>query len=725
MYGATAGETEAYRESQRRSWETLVQAGGGRESWKSDYGAATKGLKESWNNDSGPGCRGRESWGSSVGGGAQEWDFLDDGYFSEDERSRLGPLVVEEQAAMEARAKRCEEPKEWHKGKKVLGQGSCGVLSLAIDNASGQLLAVREVEVSTAPAALISRVTHEIQTLRRLEHTHVVAYRGSCVEQEKMCILLEYCAGGNIASIIARFGAVDETLCARYTAHALSGLAYLHRHCIVHRDIKCSNLLVTAEGVLKISDFGQVRLLKEACSVKSVLQYKGPEVLLPHGKNCRQSDIWALGCCIVEMLSGEFIEGYDPESSFRTTLVAGTANAAANVVTAATGEHEEDGERTPPLATLLPSGSIDIALLAPNADLSGCSPQALAFVDLCLQLRYSDRPSAVRLASHPFLASVEMATPALPDEAGSPSKEPGARARRRPEGAANGAKGSQLSSSSPLSSDSSSWARCRMILEKKSRLLLLGGFAHADLDTLFIAHWDSHVLPRARRAIGLTVPVLFVLDVAALYQNVESPTTLVVLRLLFLVALSVVTALPSSASPNQKTELIRRLVRLFYPYALTNPWGYGSVLNFGTKSILGFVVWQTLPLQELPLYALFFTATSLFGVACDHSYPGDTSTFQHVELVLARMGTCLIFLACVCYPVRYAMHRERDKFQRGAPKDDANALSGGAKGNRDSLSGERRSSGDSVSFGTGTPEISHSQDATWSLGSSGSMEGSF
>eukprot|EP00961_Rhodomonas_salina_P261125 3529057-Rhodomonas_salina.1 len=47
----------------------------------------------------------------------------------------------------------------------------------------------------------------------------------------------------------------------------------------------------------------------------------------------------------------------------------------------------------------------------------------------------------------------------------------------------------------------------------------------------------------------------------------------------------------------QKTELIRRLVRLFYPYALTNPWGYGSVLNFGTKSILGFVVWQTLPLQ--------------------------------------------------------------------------------------------------------------------------------
>lgn len=346
-------------------------------------------------------------------------------------------------------------------------------------------------------------------------------------------------------------------------------------------------------------------------------------------------------------------------------------------------------------------------------------------MDLCLQLRYSDRPSAVRLASHPFLASVEMATPALPDEAGSPSKEPGARARRRPEGAANGAKGSQLSSSSPLSSDSSSWARCRMILEKKSRLLLLGGFAHADLDTLFIAHWDSHVLPRARRAIGLTVPVLFVLDVAALYQNVESPTTLVVLRLLFLVALSVVTALPSSASPNQKTELIRRLVRLFYPYALTNPWGYGSVLNFGTKSILGFVVWQTLPLQELPLYALFFTATSLFGVACDHSYPGDTSTFQHVELVLARMGTCLIFLACVCYPVRYAMHRERDKFQRGAPKDDANALSGGAKGNRDSLSGERRSSGDSVSFGTGTPEISHSQDATWSLGSSGSMEGSF
>eukprot|EP00961_Rhodomonas_salina_P118323 1592408-Rhodomonas_salina.1 len=132
----------------------------------------------------------------------------------------------------------------------------------------------------------------------------------------------------------------------------------------------------------------QVRLLKEACSVKSVLQYKGPEVLLPHGKNCRQSDIWVgalsayaratrcpvltwpvvlpgarvlysrdaigysrlqwcatrslvLTCCM--LLPGEFIEGYDPESSFRTTLVAGTANAAANVVTAAAAAEGEGG----------------------------------------------------------------------------------------------------------------------------------------------------------------------------------------------------------------------------------------------------------------------------------------------------------------------------------------------------------------------------------------------
>ena len=94
----------------------------------------------------------------------------------------------------------------------------------------------------------------------------------------------------------------------QYTSQILEGLEYLHAHNIVHRDIKCANILIGKKNICKLTDFGGSKMIKEGISVITSIQgtanWMAPEVIMGLGSS-RFSDIWSLGCTVLEMFQGE------------------------------------------------------------------------------------------------------------------------------------------------------------------------------------------------------------------------------------------------------------------------------------------------------------------------------------------------------------------------------------------------------------------------------------
>lgn len=109
-----------------------------------------------------------------------------------------------------------------------------------------------------------------------------------------------------------------------YTVQIMEGLKYLHAQDIVHRDLKCANVLVNTEGQVKLSDFGSSTKLQaisvsisdesadndsksaprtEGEDIRGSPYWMAPEVVKGEGAG-KPSDVWSLGCCIIEMLTG-------------------------------------------------------------------------------------------------------------------------------------------------------------------------------------------------------------------------------------------------------------------------------------------------------------------------------------------------------------------------------------------------------------------------------------
>ena len=149
----------------------------------------------------------------------------------------------------------------WIRGK-LLGQGSFGRVHMAFNVVTGEVIAVKQVHMSPPFVKEImmdgTRLHQEIAMLRDLDHENIVQYLGYDEDESEgvINIFLEYVSGGSIASRLAIHGAFPESIVRFFTRQICMGLAYLHSKGILHRDIKAANILIEADGVCKISDFG-------------------------------------------------------------------------------------------------------------------------------------------------------------------------------------------------------------------------------------------------------------------------------------------------------------------------------------------------------------------------------------------------------------------------------------------------------------------------------------
>lgn len=264
-------------------------------------------------------------------------------------------------------------PTNWTKGK-VLGKGSFGTVYEGLNMDDGSFFAVKVSDIETTGP----EIQQEVDVLRRLNHPNIVRYLGSSVKDGHLCIFLEL-GKDSLRSVLNKYKRFEENMIRLYTRQILQGLEYLHQQNTVHRDIKCSNILVYPNGQVKLADFGVAKQMSQslANSCKGTLLYMAPEMIEPTADSRRYGlavDIWSLGCTIIEMADGKGPWSHLKGFSFFFKVSQG---------------------ELPPIPDHLSSDAKD-------------------FIRRCLKWKPEERANVSELLHHPFVTNAPSFTPYFP-----------------------------------------------------------------------------------------------------------------------------------------------------------------------------------------------------------------------------------------------------------------------------------------------------------------------
>ncbi|GAA97531.1 uncharacterized protein L969DRAFT_83831 [Mixia osmundae IAM 14324] len=188
----------------------------------------------------------------------------------------------------------------------ILGKGAFGSVYRALCWTTGETVAIKQISLGRFSKAELPEVLAEIDLLKALNHPAIVQYRGFVKTEHSLYIILEYCENGSLYTTCKKFGLFTERLVAVYVAQVLDGLLYLHEQGVIHRDIKASNILANKDGKAKLADFGVATRVGGSMqsSVVGSPYWMAPEVIDQTGASTA-SDIWSLGCVVVELLTGK------------------------------------------------------------------------------------------------------------------------------------------------------------------------------------------------------------------------------------------------------------------------------------------------------------------------------------------------------------------------------------------------------------------------------------
>lgn len=189
------------------------------------------------------------------------------------------------------------------------GEGPLSIVWRAVHRSSGQEVVVKQVRASGLSRSLRECLDCELNFLAAVRHPNII--RLLDVFQAYGCIflVLEFCAGGNLATYIQHNGRVHEHIVRNFMQQLGSGLWVLHSHNIIHRDLKPQNILLSipsSDAVLKIADFGLSRVVppgEYADTVCGSSLYMAPEVM-QFQKYDSKVDMWSLGAILFELLNG-------------------------------------------------------------------------------------------------------------------------------------------------------------------------------------------------------------------------------------------------------------------------------------------------------------------------------------------------------------------------------------------------------------------------------------
>ncbi|KAL0118536.1 hypothetical protein PUN28_009300 [Cardiocondyla obscurior] len=189
-----------------------------------------------------------------------------------------------------------------------LGEGSYGVVFQCRDRQTGKLVAVKKFQ-QTEDDPLIRKIAlREIRLLKNLKHPNLVNLLEVFRRKRKLHLVFEYCENTLLNEMEKYPGGCPEPTTRQITWQILQGVAYCHRLGCVHRDVKPENILITAEGVVKLCDFGFARMLSPGENYTEYVAtrwYRAPELLVGDTQYGTPVDVWAIGCVFAELIRGE------------------------------------------------------------------------------------------------------------------------------------------------------------------------------------------------------------------------------------------------------------------------------------------------------------------------------------------------------------------------------------------------------------------------------------
>ncbi|KAF9955243.1 Cyclin-dependent kinase 10 [Mortierella alpina] len=189
-----------------------------------------------------------------------------------------------------------------------VGEGTYGVVYRARDKRTGEIVALKRIRMERENDGLPISSLREIKLLKTLRHDNIVLVKEVAVgsDLDQIFLVMEYCEQDMAALMdnVKTPYTAAEVKCLMY--QLLKGIEYCHDHYVIHRDLKLSNLLLNAQGILKIADFGLARsfgLPSRPMTPKVVtLWYRAPELLFGDSNYTTAVDMWSAGCIFGELL---------------------------------------------------------------------------------------------------------------------------------------------------------------------------------------------------------------------------------------------------------------------------------------------------------------------------------------------------------------------------------------------------------------------------------------
>ncbi|XP_054770468.2 testis-specific serine/threonine-protein kinase 4-like [Lytechinus pictus] len=196
----------------------------------------------------------------------------------------------------------------------TVGHGSYAAVKCAFSNKHKCKVAIKVVSKRKAPEDyLVKFLPREIQVVKLLKHPNLICFLQSIETTSRVYLIMELADNGDLLDYIKANGACPEEQTGMWFHQLVEGMEYCHNLGVVHRDLKCENLLLNKHNMLKITDFGFARSkMKPSEPGKTILSetycgsyaYAPPEILRGIPYCPMLGDIWSMGVILYTMLYG-------------------------------------------------------------------------------------------------------------------------------------------------------------------------------------------------------------------------------------------------------------------------------------------------------------------------------------------------------------------------------------------------------------------------------------
>eukprot|EP00929_Paragymnodinium_shiwhaense_P014606 TRINITY_DN122532_c0_g1_i1.p1 TRINITY_DN122532_c0_g1~~TRINITY_DN122532_c0_g1_i1.p1 ORF type:complete len:670 (+),score=126.34 TRINITY_DN122532_c0_g1_i1:80-2089(+) len=210
----------------------------------------------------------------------------------------------------------------------VLGEGMNGVVTTVVNKASGQKCAMKVLHKKGLSSVKLGHLRQEVNNYLRIDHPHIGRLLHVYEDGDRVCLVMELYAGKEVFQRLTERKQFTEREAMNTTYQMLLAVAYLHRHNMVHCDLKLENFLFDSPNdtaSVKLIDFGLTKKWDKQGHLQETLgtlSYSAPEVL--KGKYTDKCDMWSLGVVVFMMLGGHAPFPMRDDESCKRAIMAGS-----------------------------------------------------------------------------------------------------------------------------------------------------------------------------------------------------------------------------------------------------------------------------------------------------------------------------------------------------------------------------------------------------------------